>query len=117
MGADHFAHGVALLAGAHWFVVRKQPKGRGTNKLVEGWPLGPGDVVFLVDDVVTTGGSIQKAYHQVRDTGATVAFAATLVDRGEVAGRFFDRLGVPYTPLLTYRELDLAPVGDPDLGG
>lgn len=111
MGADHFAHGVALLAGRHWFVVRKQPKGRGTNKLVEGWPLGPGDSVFLVDDVVTTGGSIQKAYHQVRDTGATTTFAATIVDRGEVARRFFEEIGVPYTPLLTYTDLGIPPIG------
>lgn len=117
MGADHFAHGVALLAGAHWFVVRKQPKGRGTNKLVEGWPLGPGDAVFLVDDVVTTGGSIQKAYHQVLETGAAVRVAATVVDRGEVARRFFEQLGVPYTPLLTYHDLGIPPIGDPAATG
>ncbi len=36
MGADQFAHGVAILGELQWFVVRKQPKGRGTNKYVEG---------------------------------------------------------------------------------
>jgi orotate phosphoribosyltransferase len=35
MGADQFAHGVALLHDEReWFVVRKQPKGRGTDQLV-----------------------------------------------------------------------------------
>src|SRR3989442_5437934 len=32
MGADQFAHVVAVLASKQWFVVRKEPKGRGTNK-------------------------------------------------------------------------------------
>jgi orotate phosphoribosyltransferase len=44
MGADQFAHGIAVVLGdeSHdWFVVRKAPKGRGTNQLVEGARLGP----------------------------------------------------------------------------
>ena len=35
MGADHFAHGIAMVADCEWFVVRKAPKGRGTDKVVE----------------------------------------------------------------------------------
>src|SRR5205085_1093346 len=56
LGADQFAHGVALVADRGWFVIRKQPKGRGTDQWVEGTVLGPGVRVLLVDDVVTTGG-------------------------------------------------------------
>jgi orotate phosphoribosyltransferase len=40
-----------------------------------------------------------------------VVFATTLVDRGDVAAAFFREAGVPYRPLLTYRDLDIAPVG------
>src|SRR5205823_7638306 len=54
MGADQFAHVLAVLAGREWFVVRKEPKGRGTNKLVEGAKVGEGWRVLLVDDIVTT---------------------------------------------------------------
>ncbi len=72
LGADQFAHGVvAALDDDHeWFVVRKQPKGRGTDQLVEGASLGAGTRVLLVDDIVTTGGSIQVAHQRVLDTGA-----------------------------------------------
>jgi orotate phosphoribosyltransferase len=113
MGADQFAHVIAVLAGCEWFVVRKQPKGRGTNKVVEGAQIGPGTRVLLVEDAVTTGGSIQKAYDVVRGAGATVVAAVTLVDRGDVASAFFEARQIPYYPLITYRDLDIAPVGDP----
>jgi orotate phosphoribosyltransferase len=112
MGADQFAHVMAVLAGAEWFVVRKEPKGRGTNKLVEGARIGAGTRVLLVDDVVTTGGSIVKAFDAITAVGATVVAAVTLVDRGEAATRYFAELGVPYAPLLTYRDLGIDPVGE-----
>ncbi|HXH59121.1 orotate phosphoribosyltransferase [Iamia sp.] len=111
LGADQFAHGTAIVGGVDWFVVRKQAKGRGTNRRIEGAPLTAGDRVLLVDDVVSSGGSIQEAYHAIRETGAEVVAAVTLVDRGEVASAFFKAQSVPYLPLLTYRELEIPPVG------
>jgi orotate phosphoribosyltransferase len=113
LGADQFAHGIVThLADDHeWFVVRKQPKGRGTNQLVEGATLGAGSRVLLVDDIVTTGGSAQKAHQHVVDTGATVVAAVTLVDRSDIAAGYFAEHGVPYLPVFTYRDLDIVPVG------
>jgi orotate phosphoribosyltransferase len=67
--------------------------------------------VLLVDDVVTTGGSILKAYEHVIDVGAEVVAAVTLVDRGDVARADFEQRGVPYFPLVTYEDLDIDPVG------
>lgn len=111
MGADHLAHGVAMLSDTRWFVVRKQPKGRGTDKLVEGATVGPGTRVLLVDDAVTSGGSIQKAHDAIVATGASVVAAVTLVDRGEVAGPYFKEKGIPYAALVTYGDLGIEPVG------
>lgn len=111
LGADQFAHVVAVLARRKWFVVRKAPKGRGTNKRVEGAEVGEGVKVLLVDDVVTTGSSILDAYEVVRGLGATVTGAVTLLDRGEAAKVKFEGLGVPYFPVLTYRDLGIEPVG------
>jgi orotate phosphoribosyltransferase len=111
MGADQFAHGTAIVGRKRWFVVRKEAKGRGTNQLVEGAPLAAGVRVVLVDDVVTTGVSIRQAWTQVAATGADIVAAVTVVDRGDTAATFFARVGVPYLPLLTYRDLGIEPVG------
>lgn len=111
LGADQFAHGVAIFSERSWFVVRKNVKDHGTRKRVEGAELGPGVAVLLVDDVVTTGGSIIEALEAVRETGAVVAMAMTLVDRGEVAAKHFAGAGIPYRALVTYRDLGIEPVG------
>lgn len=111
LGADSFSHGIAVLTGCPWFVVRKQTKEHGTTRRVEGVKLGPGMRVLLIDDVATTGGSILAALEAVQEAGAIVSLAVTLVDRGEQAAPKFAELGVPYRPLLTYRDLGIEPVG------
>lgn len=115
LGAVPFTFAVAEKARAKWFLIRKEPKGRGTNLWVEGCRLSKGMRVMLVDDVVTTGGSIRDAYDRVTEQGAEVVFATTLVDRSDQATEFFRSVDVPYSPLLTYRDLDIPRVGDEHL--
>lgn len=110
MGADALAVGIAVVSDSRWFFVRKEPKGRGTGRWIEGTQVGPGDRVLLVEDVVTTGGSILKALEIVRDTGAEVVAVATLVDRGDQARPQFEKLDVAYFPMATYELLGIAPV-------
>lgn len=112
MGADHLAHAMALVAGdLEWFSVRKAAKGRGTDQRVEGAELGPESRVVVIEDVVTTGGSIVEAVEAVRETGATVVFATSMVDRGDDGAGALAAAGVPYRCLLTYHDLGIPAVG------
>lgn len=112
LGACAYAVAVAAVADCRWFFVRKQPKDRGTRRWVEGAQLTT-ERVLLVEDVLTTGGSLLKAYHQLLEAcpDVQVVGAATLVDRGEQARGKFVELGVPYFPLATYASLGIDPVG------
>jgi len=111
LGADALAVGAAIAARCAWFFVRKEPKSRGTRRLIEGARIEAGWRVLLVEDVITTGGSILKAYDAVRETGAEVVAASTLVDRADVAAREFEQRRVPYFPMATYADLGIEPVG------
>ena len=111
LGADALAAAIAVVSGAEWFIVRKEPKNRGTNRLVEGKQIASGDRVLLIDDVVTTGGSILRAFEIVEGTGALVVAAATLVDRGDRAHQVFRERSVPYFPMATYTDLGIPPIG------
>lgn len=64
------------------FIVRKEAKGHGRGKLVEGC-LAEGDAVIIIEDVVTTGGSAFKAISAVEDAGARVLEVIAVVDREE----------------------------------
>ncbi|BCU71382.1 orotate phosphoribosyltransferase [Stygiolobus caldivivus] len=65
--------------------IRSEKKGYGTDRLIEA------DVqnkeVIIVDDVVTTGGSILKAIEEVRKAGGIVNYALAIVDRQEGASK------------------------------
>jgi orotate phosphoribosyltransferase len=110
LGAVPFTFAVANAARCKWFLIRKNPKGRGTNLWVEGARITKKMPVMLVDDVVTTGDSIVRAYERVKQEGGAVVFATTLVDRGDEAAQFFASVGVPYVPMLTYGDLEIDPV-------
>src|SRR5579883_3331444 len=56
------------------FFVRKEAKDHGSRERIEG-VLPPGARVAMVDDVLTTGGSVLQAITEVEKAGATVAAA------------------------------------------
>ncbi len=109
MGADPIVG--ALLAVADTpllgFLVRKEPKGHGTRKSVEGpRPDKARPRVVLVDDTVTTGGSTLKAIKAVREEwSAEVVGAFAIVDRETGAPEAFAQEGVPFEALLRLGEL------------
>lgn len=110
MGADPIAHAVCLLTDRSWFSVRKEPKGHGRGSWVEGHRLGAGDRVLAVEDTVSTGGSLLRAIELMRETGATVVAASTLVDRSPTVAARFAAAGIPWCPVLTWEDLGIEPL-------
>ena len=108
MGADPIASAAALTSflesppGIPAFYVRKEPKGHGTQKWMEGRLEGVRRVI-VVDDVWTTGGSTVKAVEAARASGMEVVGAAALVDREQGARSALAPL--PTASLFTLREL------------
>ncbi len=87
------------------FVVRKQAKDHGLGKLIEG-AVRPGDRAVIVDDVLTSGGSLLKAVAAARGVGLTVTHALVIVDRNEQEGkRNVEQGGLTLLSLLNVRDL------------
>jgi len=88
LGADPIVSGVALVAGLDkrlldGLIVRKEPKGHGTEAWIEGPILPEGSKVTVLEDVITTGGSAIKAVKRIRDAGYKVERVVSIVDRQE----------------------------------
>jgi len=87
------------------FVVRKQAKDHGLGKLIEG-AIQPGDRALIVDDVLTSGGSLLKAVAAAREAGLKVEHALVIVDRQEQEGRArIEQDNVQLVSLLTIQDL------------
>lgn len=109
-GADPIACATVLnarLDGCDYdaFFVRKEAKGHGTGRLIEGPALGPHSRVVIVEDVVTTGGSLIRAAEAVKGTGATILQCIALLDREEGASEAFDAAELPFSPIFRRSEL------------
>lgn len=87
------------------FVVRKQPKDHGLGKLIEG-SIRPGDRALIVDDVLTSGGSLLKAVAVARESGLRIGHALVIVDRQEQDGKArVEKEKVQLVSLLTIQDL------------
>ena len=85
------------------FIVRKEPKGHGTNQWVESSGLRPGSKVVILEDVVTTGKATLQAIERARLSELVVVHAIALVDRLE-GGREAVVKEAPLTTLFTRRD-------------
>src|SRR5262249_9071666 len=93
------------------FFVRKQAKGHGSQDRLEG-VLPAGARVAVVDDVLTTGGSVEQALAEVERAGAVVVAVVCIVDRLEGAReRFASRYA--YRPMFTIRDFGIDPPPKP----
>ncbi len=109
LGADPMAAAVAVVSGLEGhplpgFIVRKEAKGHGMQRYIEGWDGAPGSKVVIVDDVCTSGASTLRACELAEAAGYRVVATFCVVDREEggteaVSSRY------PFYSLLTAKQL------------
>lgn len=113
IGADPIIGGVLAAAAERGrsldgILVRKEAKGHGTKRYIEG-PVEPGAKVVVVDDVVTTGGSSLQAAERIQEFGCEVVCVVGVVDRKEGGAANFAARGLPFRALLTIGDFGITP--------
>jgi orotate phosphoribosyltransferase len=111
MGADPVAYAVAAASVASpplldAFSVRKEAKGYGAGRRVEG-NFAAGDAVVVVEDVITSGGSALKAIEAIRQEGGSVLGVLAVVDREEGGKAALESAGLEVVTLTTATNLGL----------
>jgi len=92
------------------FIVREEPKQHGTRKKIEGH-IKEGFRVVIVDDVITTGGSVNKAIDAVEALNCKVVKVIVLVDRHEGGSDKLKEAGYDFSSII-----DLWPTGKVTIG-
>lgn len=109
IGADPIIGSVLTVAAEQGrsldgFMVRKEAKGHGTNRYIEG-PVEPGAKVVIIDDVVTTGGSSLQAVERAKEFGCEVVHVVGICDRLQGGAENFEKHELPFRSLLTIEDL------------
>lgn len=78
LGGILVAHEVARALGVRALFAERQD---GALMLRRGFRIEPGETCFVVEDVVTTGGSTRETMEVARQAGAVVTAAGALIDR------------------------------------
>lgn len=112
LGGVALAASAAMASGVPFIIVRGETKEYATGNRIEG-PHEPGELVCLVEDVVTSGGALCEAVEAVRAAGLVVRHAVCVVDREEGGADALARLGVRLAAL--YRAGDLLRTREPGM--
>jgi len=106
LGAVALAASASLASGLPFVIVRESAKEYGTANRLEG-VFAAGDLVCLIEDVVTSGGALAEAVAALRGAGLVVRNAVCVVDREEGGADALARIGVRLRSL--YRAGELVP--------
>jgi orotate phosphoribosyltransferase len=104
LGAVALAAAASLASRLPFVIVRKEAKGHGTGNRLEG-DFREGDLVCLVEDVVTSGGAAVEAVHALREAGLECRTAICVVDREEGGADALARAAVRLRPLFRARDI------------
>ena len=103
LGAVPLLVATSIASGARYVIIRKERK-HGTGKLNIGG-IAYGEKFEVIEDVVTTGGSIMKAVSFIRESGGRVERAYCVVDREEGGSEFLFQNGVKLTPIFRISDM------------
>jgi orotate phosphoribosyltransferase len=104
LGAVALAAAASLASRLPFLIVRGEAKAYGTANRIEG-SFAPGELVVLIEDVVTSGGAAADAVRALRQAGLECRTAVCVIDREEGGVDALARLGVRLHPL--FRAADL----------
>jgi orotate phosphoribosyltransferase len=109
LGADPVAYAIAAASDRDpptidGFTVRTEAKTHGTARRIEG-PFRAGAPVVVVEDVITTGGSVLRAVDAVREAGGQVQGILAVVDREEGGRESLTAAGYAVAVLVRLAEL------------
>ena len=104
LGAVPLTAITAVKSKKNYLIIRKEKKEYGTSKLIEG-DFKTGMEVDIIEDVVTTGGSVLRAVSILRDNGLRVEKVICVVDREEGGREILEREGVGLISLIKARDL------------
>jgi len=100
------AHSFLNGRNLHGFMVRKEAKDHGAGNQVEGrFGLPDGAKVCMIEDTVTTGGSLLRAIQAVQSAGLKVVQIICVVDRSEGAIKRFADAGYTLEALVTRSDI------------
>jgi len=111
LGADPIVTAVSLVSFLEGhplpaFIIRKEPKGHGTERWIEGLKnILPGSEVVIVEDVLTTGGTLLDGVRHAREAGLEVRHVYTLIDRQEGGRENIEAASLVLDSLFTRDEL------------
>ena len=87
------------------FIVRKEKKGHGRKKIIEGPDLLRNSRVIILDDVATSGKSLIEAIIKLKSIGIKVIKSLAVLDRKEGAEENLSKYNCPLISLLTIEDL------------
>ena len=106
LGAVLLGGAVSRETGLPLLLVRKEPKGYGTGKQLEG-RFNAGERVTVIEDVVTTGGDSLRSIQVLKNAGLDVIHLVVVLDRGEGGEQNIGEARIPYSPLFRIADLTL----------
>lgn len=104
LGSVPLAVALSLETNRPYVIVRKESKTHGTKEMIEG-ELTPSEDVVVVEDVVTTGGSVLRAVNILRENNVNVKKIIAVVDREEGGRENIEKENLQFIPLIKVSDL------------